>query len=95
MLADWHKFALRKSHNPDDDEAGQAESAKDALLQDEHLTPMIAQRYSRRRELMSIHQREIAAAYRRRRQEVQMLNELQDRRRRKQVPDAVVVNDNV
>lgn len=95
ILADWHKFALRKSHNTDDDDVGHAESAEDALLQDEHLTPMIAQRYSRRSELMSIHQREIAAAYRRRRQEVQMLNELQDRRRRKQVPEAVVVNDNV
>ena len=74
---------------------GQAESAEDTLLQDEHLPPMIAQRYSRRRELMSIHQREIAAAYRRRRLEVQMLNELQDRRRRKRVPDAVIVSDNV
>jgi len=95
MLADWHKFALRKSHNPDDDEAGQVESTEDTLLHDERLTQMIAKRYAKRSELMSIHQREITAAYRRRRQEVLMLNELQDRRRRKQVPDAVVVHDNV
>ena len=95
MLADWHKFALRKSHNPDDDEAGQVESTEDTLLHDERLTQMIAKRYAKRSKLMSIHQREITAAYRRRRQEVLMLNELQDRRRRKQVPDAVVVNDNV
>lgn len=95
LLADWHKFALRKSHNPDDDDAGQAESTEDNLFHDERLTQMIAKRYAKRSELMSIHQREIAAAYRRSRQEVQMLNELQDRRRRKQVPDAVVVNNNV
>ena len=95
MLADWHKFAMQRANDMNKEEESQAEPAEETLLQDESLTPMIAQRYAQRRELMSIHQREIAASHRRRRQEVNMLNELQDRRRRKHIPDAELVRDDV
>ena len=46
-----------------------------------------------RRNLMEIHKREINAAYRRRRQEVALLIELQDRRRARVVPDAEVIEE--
>lgn len=42
---------------------------------------------------MEIHKREINAAYRRRRQEVALLIELQDRRRARVVPDAEVIEE--
>lgn len=67
---------MQRANDLDKEEESQAEPAEETLLQDESLTPMIAQRYAQRRELMSIHQREIAASYRRRRQEVNMPNEL-------------------
>jgi hypothetical protein len=58
---------------------------------DPRLTPLIAKRYAQRRELMSIHQRELTNAERRRRQAIEMLFKMQDRRRGRAVPDAEVV----
>ena len=58
---------------------------------DERLTPLIANRYAKLRELMAIHQRELGAAARRRRQAVALLFEMQDRRKRAAVPDAEIV----
>ena len=59
---------------------------------DERLTPIIAKRYAKQRELMAIHQRELGAADRRRRQAIAMLFEMQDRRKRTAVPDAEIVD---
>ena len=58
---------------------------------DERLTPLIANRYAKLRELMAIHQRELGAADRRRRQAIAFLFELQDRRKHAAVPDAEIV----
>ena len=58
---------------------------------DERLTPLIARRYAQKRELMAIHQREVASAERRRRQAIELLFKIQDRRARNAVPDAEVV----
>ena len=58
---------------------------------DERLTPLIANRYAKQRELMAIHQRELGAADRRRRQAIALLFEMQDRRKRAAVPDAEIV----
>ena len=58
---------------------------------DERLTPLIANRYANLRELMAIHQRELGAADRRRRQAIALLFEMQDRRKRAAVPDAEIV----
>ena len=55
------------------------------------LTPLIAQRYAQQGELMAIHQREVASAERRRRQAIELLFKIQDRRARSAVPDAEVV----
>ena len=56
------------------------------------LTLLIASRYAQRRDLMSIHQRELTSAERRRRQAIEMLFKMQDRRRGREVPDAEVVD---
>ena len=58
---------------------------------DERLTPLIAQRYAQRRELMEIHQRKVASSERRRSQAIELLFKIQDRRNRELIPDAEVV----
>jgi len=57
------------------------------------LTPLIARRYAGQRELLTLHQREISHAERRRRQAIELLHRMQDRRRRASVPDAVVIGE--
>jgi len=65
--------------------------ASHAARGDERLTPLIAQRYAQRRELMEIHQREVASSERRRRQAIELLFKIQDRRNREAIPDAEVL----
>lgn len=60
---------------------------------DARLTPLIARRYAGQRELLTLHQREISHAERRRRQAIELLHRMQDRRRRVSVPDAVVLGE--
>ena len=95
MVRDWlrrslmHPSALEKL----DEEEGQILPAEPPLLPegDDRLTPLIARRYVKQRELMQIHQREVASAERRRRQAIELLFKIQDRRARSAVPDAEVV----
>ena len=93
-IAEWHRQALM---HPDawerqlDEEASRPREPVELPDGDERLTPLIAKRYANLRELMAIHQRELGAADRRRRQAIAMLFEMQDRRRRATVPDAEVV----
>ena len=93
-IAEWHRQALM---HPDawerqlDEEASRSREPVELPDGDERLTPLIAKRYANLRELMAIHQRELGAADRRRRQAIAMLFEMQDRRRRATVPDAEVV----
>ena len=58
---------------------------------DPRLTPLIASRYAQYRELMGIHQRELASAERRRRQAIELLFKIQDRRRNRELPEAEVL----
>ena len=95
MVRDW----LRRSLMPAapvtlDDEAEEilASTALTLPEGDGRLTPLIARRYAKQRELMQIHQREVAAAERRRRQAIELLFKIQDRRARSTVPDAEVVD---
>jgi len=94
IIAEWHRQALM---HPDawerqlDEEASRPREPVELPDGDERLTPLIAKRYANLRELMAIHQRELGAADRRRRQAIAMLFEMQDRRRRATVPDAEVV----
>ena len=94
IIAEWHRQALM---HPDawerqlDEEASRSQEPVELPDGDERLTPLIAKRYANLRELMEIHQRELGAADRRRRQAIAMLFEMQDRRRRAAVPDAEIV----
>ena len=94
IIAEWHRQALM---HPDawerqlDEEASRPRDPVELPDGDERLTPLIAKRYAKQRELMEIHQRELGAADRRRRQAIAMLFEMQDRRKRAAVPDAEVV----
>ena len=96
IVAEWHRQALM---HPDawerqlDEETG-ASRSRDPLEMpdgDERLTPLIAKRYAKQQYLIEIHQRELGAADRRRRQAIAMLFEMQDRRKRAAVPDAEIV----
>jgi hypothetical protein len=58
---------------------------------DGRLTSIIARRYAQQRELMSLHQREVAWAERPRRQAIELLFKIQDRCARGAVSDAEVV----
>ena len=96
IVAEWHRQALM---HPDawerqlDEEAG-ANRSRDPLELpdgDERLTSLIANRYAKQQNLMAIHQHELGAADRRRRQAIAMLFEMQDRRKRAAVPDAEIV----
>ena len=94
IIAEWHRQALM---HPDawerqlDEAASRPREPVELPDGDEHLTPLIAKRYANLRELMAIHQRELGAADRRRRQAIAMLFEMQDRRRRAAVPDAEIM----
>ena len=94
IIAEWHRQALM---HPDawerqlDEEASRPREPVELPDDDERLTPLIAKRYANLRELMAIHQRELGAADRRRRQAIAMLFEMQDRRKRAAVPDAEIV----
>lgn len=95
-IAEWMKFSLMHPNQVDEfyeNEPAEAAGAVQLEGGDARLTPLVANRYAARRNLMEIHQREINAAYRRRRQEVALLNELQDRRRARVVPDAEVIEE--
>ena len=93
-IAEWHRQALM---HPDawerqlDEEASRPREPVELPDGDERLTPLIAKRYAKQQYLMEIHQRELGAADRRRRQAIAMLFEMQDRRRREAVPDAEAV----
>ena len=94
IIAEWHRQALM---HPDawerqlDEEARRPREPVELPDGDERLTPLIANRYTKQRELMETHQRELGVADRRRRQAIAMLFEMQDRRRRTAVPDAEIV----
>ena len=94
IIAEWHRQALM---HPDawerqlDEEASGPREPVELPDGDERLTPLIAKRYAKQQYLMEIHQRELGAADRRRRQAIAMLFEMQDRRKRAAVPDAEVV----
>jgi len=94
IIAEWHRQALM---HPDawerqlDEEASRPRDPVELPDGDERLTPLIAKRYAKQQYLMEIHQRELGAADRRRRQAIAMLFEMQDRRRRAAVPDAEIV----
>ena len=95
-IAEWMKFSLMHPNHIDEfyeNEPAEAAGAVQLEDGDVRLTPLVANRYAKLRDLMEIHQREINAAYRRRRQEVALLNELQDRRRARVVPDAEVIEE--
>ena len=93
-IAEWHRQALM---HPDawerqlDEEASRPRDPVELPDGDERLTPLIAKRYAKQQYLMEIHQRELGAADRRRRQAIAMLFEMQDRRRRAAVQDAEIV----
>ena len=96
VIAEWHRYRLthpNKRDKFDDDEPADLPAAVQLKDGDTRLTPLVASRYANRTDLMETHQREITAAYRRRRQEVALLNELQDRRRARVVPDAEVIEE--
>ena len=94
IIAEWHRQALM---HPDawerhlDEEASRPRDPVELPDGDERLTPLIAKRYAKQQYLMEIHQRELGAADRRRRQAIAMLFEMQDRRKRAAVPDAELV----
>ena len=96
IIAEWHRYRLAHPELQDYTDGGDPADLP-ATLQledgDARLTPLVAKRYKFSKDLMEIHQREINAAYRRRRQEVALLNELQDRRRARVVPDAEVIEE--
>ena len=70
VIAEWHRQALM---HPDawerqlDEEASRPREPVELPDGDERLTPLIANRYAKQRELMETHQRELGAADRRRR----------------------------
>ena len=93
MVADWHRQSLMHHNALNALEAKEIElpAAQQLPVADPRLTPLIATRYAKRRELMGIHQRELSNAERRRRQAIELLFRMQDRRRVREVPDAEVV----
>lgn len=95
MVADWHRHSLMHPKALEKLYAEEERAMEAAPLTlpegDGRLTPLIANRYAKQRELMQIHQRELASAERRRRQAIELLFKIQDRRVRAAVPDAEVV----
>ena len=93
VFADWHKQALMHQNALDDlDDADPPPDAAILSDGDARLTPLVASRYAKMRYLMDTHQREIVSAQRRRRQEIAMLADMQERRRRREVPDTVPID---
>ena len=94
MVAEWHRQSLMHPnaiHDWDEQEVAPAETLV-LPVGDPRPTPLIASRYAQRRDLMSLHQRELTSAERRRRQAIEMLFKMQDRRRGREVPDAEVMD---
>ena len=94
MVAEWHRQALMHPnaiHDSDEEEDAPPEALV-LPVGDPRLTPLIASRYAQRRDFMSLHQRELTSAERRRRQAIEMLFKMQDRRRGREVPDAEVLD---
>ena len=54
-------------------------------------TPEISEAYASNRLSIELHQRELQQSSRRRRQEIDLLFKMQDRRKRQDIPDAVIV----
>ena len=86
---------LRAFHR---DAVAQGESAKSAKVrqgQDQvdsaRTTVEISEAYASNRLSIELHQRELQQSSRRRRQEIDLLFKMQDRRRRQEIPDAVIV----
>jgi len=93
LVAEWHRRALMHPNAQDQEEDEFITPTTQHLpVGDPRLTPLIAVRYAKRSELMSIHQRELASAERRRRQAVELLFRMQDRRRGRAVPEAQVLD---
>lgn len=93
MVAEWHRQALRHPNarsEADGEEVATPETQR-LPVGDPRLTPLIATRYAKRSELMSIHQRELSNAERRRRQAIELLFKMQDRRRGREVPEAEIL----
>lgn len=93
MVAEWHRQALMHPNNRTDPSQDEIDLPEIQYLpvEDPRLTPLIASRYAHYRELMGIHQRELASAERRRRQAIELLFKMQDRRRNREVPEAEVL----
>ena len=93
MVAEWHRQALMHPNNRTDPSQAEIALPETQYLPvgDPRLTPLIASRYAHYRELMGIHQRELASAERRRRQAIELLFKVQDRRRKREVPEAEVL----
>jgi hypothetical protein len=94
IIAELHRQALMHLDAWErqlDEEASRPRDPVELPDGDERLTPLIAKRYAKQQYLMEIHQRELGAADRRRRQAIAMLFEMQDRRKRAAVPDAEVI----
>lgn len=94
MVAEWHRQALMHPNNRADLSQEEIDLPETHYLpvEDPRLTPLIASRYAHYRELMGIHQRELASAERRRRQAIELLFRMQDRRRNRDVPEAEVLD---
>jgi hypothetical protein len=93
MVAEWHRQALMHPNALDASAVEEIVPPETNYLPvgDLRLTPLIATRYSQRRNLMEIHQRELTNAERRRRQTIELFFRMQDRRRGREVPDAKVM----
>ena len=93
MVAEWHRQALRHPNalsEPDDEDAAPRENYY-LLVDNLRLALLIAKRYSQRHELMSIHQYELTNAERRLRQAIELVFEVLDRRRGREVHEAEVI----
>ena len=92
ILAEWHRRALLHPNSKAAwEEPEEPAPAPTPPGGDARLTPLIARQYGRHREDVTLHQRELDAAERRRRQAIELLFRMQDRRRRADIPDAEVV----
>jgi len=95
MLAEWYRLELRHPDAPEDEDAQRKPPTLTLPEGDARLTPLIASRYAQRRELIALHHREVTFAERRRRQAIELLHRMQDRRRRAssqvEVADAEVI----
>ena len=86
IIHNWTAFEASQ----DEDFEPPEERVRVSKFGDPSQTPAIAKAYTRNREMLSLHQRELAACERRRRQAVELLYKMQDRRAARNVPDAEV-----